>query len=99
MKPAGSSKRYKENIEDFTMSKKDFLDMITVFMAKEEEKNIFFINHEKLKGTFLENVFQESEGQIVFNNKELLALLLTQIPHLFQEIDSLEDTISDLCNV
>lgn len=96
MKPGGSSKDYKENIEDFIFPKELFLDIVEPCVSEEDGKKIFFINPDKLKGTFLENIFQKTEHEIVFNNKELLAIFLTQVFNIYDEIILLEKDFSAL---
>ena len=61
MKPGGSSRDYKENIENFIFSKELFLDIVEPCVCEEDGKKIFFINPDKLEGTFLENIFQKTE--------------------------------------
>lgn len=94
MKSAGSSKNYKENIENFVLSKELFLDLVEPCFVEEKGEKIFFINPDKLEKTFLENIFQNNENEIVFNNKELLALFLTQFFTLHDEINLLNEYFS-----
>lgn len=96
MKPGGSSKDYKENIEDFIFPKELFLDIVELCVCEEDGKKIFFINPDKLEGTFLENIFQKTEHEIVFNNKELLAIFLTQFFNIYDEITLLDKDFSVL---
>jgi hypothetical protein len=96
MKPGGSSKDYKENIENFIFPKELFLDIVEPCVFKEDGKKIFFINPDKLERTFLENIVQKTEHEIVFNNKELLAIFLTQVFNIYDEITLLERDFSAL---
>lgn len=96
MKPGGSSKDYKENIENFIFPKELFLDIVELCVCEEDGKKIFFINPDKLEGTFLENIFQKTEHEIVFNNKELLAVFLTQFFNIYDEITFLDKDFSVL---
>ena len=97
MAPAGSAAAFKENIRDLEISKEFFIEHVRPVCVEDKNNTLFFIDTEKLKDTFLENIFQETVNKnIVFNNKELLALLLTQVPHIFNDLAEIDNEILQL---